>query len=170
MKQRTLVLVKPDAMNRGLAGEMISRFEKAGFTFADIKLVHVTKELAGKHYHIDDEDYLRSIGQKSLDAGDDVPDLVAMGRTIITAMCEFLSSRPIIAMILEGEEAIPEVRKIVGFTNPIKAEKGSIRGDFGEDDILTANKEGRPVYNLVHASGNPEEAEEEISLWFESSK
>ena len=166
MKQRTLVLVKPDAMNRGLAGEMISRFEKAGFTFADIKLVHVTKELAAKHYHLDNDDYLRSIGQKGVDAGGDVPDLVEMGRIIITAMCDFLSSRPIIAMILEGEDVIPEVRKIVGFTNPATAEKGTIRGDYGEDDILTANRERRPVKNLVHASGNPEEAEAEIALWF----
>lgn len=166
MKQRTLVLIKPDAMKRGLAGQIISRFEKAGFEFVDIKLVQVPRQLAEEHYHLDNEDYLRSIGQKSKDAGDDVPDLVEMGRKIINAMCDFLISRPIIAMILEGEDVISGVRKIVGYTDPIKAEKGTIRGDWGEDDILTANKEGRPVYNLVHASGNPEEAETEINLWF----
>lgn len=166
MKQRTLVLIKPDAMKRGLAGQIISRFEKAGFEFVDIKLVQVQRQLAEKHYHLDNEDYLRSIGQKSKDAGDDVPDLVEMGRKIINAMCDFLISRPIIAMILEGEDVIATVRKLTGYTDPIKAEKGTIRGDWGEDDILTANKEGRPVYNLVHASGNPKEAETEINLWF----
>lgn len=167
MKQRTLVLLKPDAIQRGLAGEIISRFEKAGFQFVDIKLVNVDRLLAEKHYHLDDENYLRSIGQKSVDAGDKVHDLLIQGKKIINAMCDFLSSKPVIAMILVGEEVVPSIRKIVGTTDPSKAEKGTIRGDFGEDNILSANREGRPVYNLVHASGTPEEAEEEIKLWFE---
>lgn len=170
MLQRTLVLLKPDAMQRGLVGEIISRFEKSRFNFVDLKLVQVTRELAEEHYHLDDEDYLRSIGQKGVDAGDKVDDLLEQGRKIMTAMCSFLTSRPIIAMILEGEEAVPEIRKIVGTTDPSKAAKGTIRGDWGKDNILSANSEGRPVYNLVHASGTPEEAEAEISLWFGNDK
>lgn len=166
MKQETLVLIKPDAMNRHLVGEILSRFEAGNLDFVDVKMIQVTRELAETHYQFDNEDYLRSIGQKSADAGDQIDDLVAQGRKVINAMCEFLTSRPILAMILEGEEAIPAVRKIVGFTDPSRADKGTIRGDYGEDNILEANKEGRPVYNLVHASGNPEEAVSEIKLWF----
>lgn len=166
MFQRTLVLIKPDALNRYLVGEILSRFEKNGLDFKDIKMIQVERELAEKHYHLDDEDYLCSIGQKSVDAGDKIDDLVGQGRKVIIAMCDFLTSRPIIAMILEGEEAIANVRKIIGFTDPSRADKGSIRGDYGEDNILEANREGRPVYNLVHASGNSEEAAAELKLWF----
>ena len=166
MVQKTLVLIKPDAMDRGLAGEVISRFEKAGFKLADLKMVQVERSLSEKHYHLDDENYLRSIGQKGLDAGDKIDDLVEQGRMIISANCDFIISRPIIAMILEGNDAVAEVRKIVGYTDPAKAEKGTIRGDLGTDNILDANREKRPVLNLVHASGTPEEAEAEIKLWF----
>ncbi len=154
-------------MNRHLVGEIFKRFEDDGLDFVNIKMLTVPRQLAEQHYHLDDENYLRSIGQKSADAGDQIDDLVAQGRKIITAMCDFLTSRPIIAMILAGEEAIPAIRKIVGFTDPSRADKGTIRGDYGEDNILQANREGRPVYNLVHASGNPDEALAEIKLWFE---
>lgn len=166
MKQRTLVLIKPDAIERGLVGEILSRFERADFEFTDMKMVLVSRDLAEKHYHLDDENYLRSIGQKSIDAGDKIEDTLKQGQKIMTAMCDFLTSKPIIVMILEGEEVVSRVRHIVGFTDPSRADKGTIRGDLGQDSILEANSTDRPVYNLVHASGNPEEAEAEIILWF----
>ncbi len=165
MIQKTLVLIKPDGVKRNLIGEIIGRYEKADLRVVDLKMVTATMDLAEKHYTAD-EDYLRSLGQKSRDAGDQIDDLVAQGRKIVTAMRNFLISGPVVAMILEGEEAVPAVRKITGYTDPSSAEKGTIRGDLGEDSILQANKEARPVYNLVHASGTPDEAESEIKLWF----
>ena len=165
MIQSTLVLIKPDGVKRNLIGKIINRFEKASIRVVDLKMLTADMSIAEKHYGAD-EDYLRSIGQKSQDAGDKVDNLLEQGRKIINSMRSFLISGPIVAMILEGEDAIPAVRRIAGYTDPSAAEKGTIRGDLGQDSILKANKEGRPVYNLIHASGNLEEAEKEIKLWF----
>ncbi len=165
MIQKTLVLIKPDAVKRNLIGEIIKRFEDSGLKIIQMNMLTASQDLAEQHYAAD-EDYLRAVGQKSVDAGDQVDDVLEQGRKIINAMRSFLTSGPIVAMVIEGDDAIPNVRKIVGYTDPSSAEKGTIRGDYGQDSILKANSEGRPVYNLVHASGNPEEAEKEIALWF----
>lgn len=165
MQQKTLVLIKPDGVKRNLIGEIIKRFEDNDLKVAELKMIIANKFQAENHYSAD-EDYLRSIGEKSAAAGDKVDDLVEYGRKIIISMRNFLQSGPIVAIVLEGEDAIPRVRKITGFTDPSTAEKGTIRADLGQDSILQANKEGRPVYNLIHASGNPEEAEKEIRVWF----
>lgn len=165
MIQKTLVLIKPDGVKRNLIGEIIKRFEEQGLKVNELKMLVAPMSIAEKHYPADQE-YLRMIGQKSVDAGDKIDDLVGQGRKVIDAMREFLTSGPVVAIILEGEDAVARVREITGFTDPSKAEKGSIRGDLGEDSILNANSEGRPVYNLVHASGDIEEAEREIKLWF----
>lgn len=165
MLQKTLVLIKPDGVKRHLIGQIIDRFEKAGLAVVEMKMLTAPLDIAKKHYP-SDEEYLKTVGQKSVAAGDKVRNVLEQGRKIVTSMRGFLTSGPIVAMILEGEEAVPVVRKVTGYTDPISAEKGTIRGDYGEDSILAANKENRPVYNLIHASGNPEEAKKEIELWF----
>ena len=165
MVQKTLVLIKPDGVQRNLIGEIISRFEKGGLKVVEMKMLTATREILAKHYPADEE-YLRIIGEKSQAAGDAVDDVLEQGRKVVDALREFISSGPIVAMILAGEDAITNVRKITGYTDPAKADPGTVRGDLGEDSILKANGEGRPVYNLVHASGTPEEAEKEINLWF----
>lgn len=163
--QKTLVLIKPDGVKRNLIGEIIKRFEARGLKVVDLKMLTAPMKTVEQHY-TSDEDYLRTLGEKSVAAGDKVDDVVEQGRKIVTAMRKFLISGKIVAMVLEGEDGVALVRKITGYTDPIKAEKGTIRGDLGEDSILKANSEGRPVYNLIHASGNLEEAEREIKLWF----
>lgn len=165
MIQRTLVLIKPDGVKRNLIGEIISRFEKEDLKVIGLKMVTPSKEEAQRHYGAD-EGYLRTIGEKSVAAGDKVEDLVEQGRIIINSMRSFLTSGRVVAMILEGEDAIARVRQITGYTDPSRAQKGTIRGDLGEDSILNANREGRPVYNLVHASGDEKEAKKEIKIWF----
>lgn len=165
MIQQTLVLIKPDGVKRNLIGEVISCFEKAGLKVIKLKMLIASQELAEKHYPAD-EDYLRSVGEKSQAAGDKVLDVLEQGRKIINSMRTFLISGQVVAAVLEGEDGIALARKVTGYTDPQSAEKGTIRGDLGQDSILEANKESRPVYNLVHASGNPEEAEKEINLWF----
>ncbi len=165
MTQRTLVLIKPDGVNRNLVGEIIKRFEDAGLKVVELKMLTVSRELISKHYP-EDEEYMIAIGKKSEAAGDKVDSYLEQGRMVVNSMRDFMISGPIVAMVLEGEEAVPLVRKVTGYTDPSSADKGTIRGDLGEDSIQAANKDKRPVKNLIHASGTPEEAESEIKLWF----
>ncbi len=142
MMQRTLVLLKPDAVQRSVSGEIISRFEKAGLKIVGMKMVWVDKDLSKKHYsaHLDKPFY--------------------------PATEEYITSGPVIAMVLEGVEAVENVRKIVGDTEPKQAAPGTIRGDFAHVSMNYANQKNISVKNLIHASGSPEEAKKEISLWF----
>lgn len=165
MTQKTLVLIKPDGVRRGLIGEIINRYETQGLKVVKMKLTQPDAELVGKHYP-EDEEYMISIGKKSSSAEGRELNYLEQGRMIVRALRDYLTSGPVVAMILEGDEAIALVRKITGYTDPSSADKGTIRGDLGIDSIVVANGEGRPVENLIHASGNAEEAEAEIALWF----
>lgn len=165
MLQKTLILIKPDAFARGLTDEIIRRFEAVELKVVEKKELVAPLEIVEKHYPMDPE-YLRSIGQKTIAAGQKVVSAEDQGRKVVSWLREFITSGPIVAMVLEGEEAVPRARKVTGFTDPSTAEKGTIRGDLGTDSISLANQEERPVYNLIHASGNPEEAAYEIRLWF----
>lgn len=174
--ERSLVLVKPDGVQRGLIGEIISRFEKAGLKIIGAKMVHVDKELVAKHYPDSRTELLENIGKKTLetyakygmDANEELGtmDPVTLGKMVNSWNMEFLSSGPVMAMVLEGVHAIDSIRMIVGATLPVFAQPGTIRGDFSIDSPALANTKKRPVRNLVHASGNLEEAKYEIQLWF----
>jgi nucleoside-diphosphate kinase len=144
--ERTLVLLKPDAVDRGLIGEIITRFEKVGLKIAGLKMVWPEKEHAAKHYT---EDLAKRRGQA-------VRDL----------MIAMISSGPVVAMVLEGVEAVEIVRKIVGTTEPKSAAPGTIRGDYSHVSFKHADEKKIGVYNLVHASGNLEDAKAEIPVWF----
>ncbi len=163
--EQTLVIIKPDGMQRNLVGEIIKRFEKSGLRISALKMLKASRQLIAKHYS-EDEEYLISLGKKSEKAGDVVKDYKAQGKMIVEGMRNYMTSGPVVAMVVTGDNAIQAVRKIAGYTDPSTAEKGTIRGDFGQDSILAANREKRPVRNLLHASGNREEAKKEISLWF----
>ncbi len=165
MIQKTLVLIKPDAVERNLTGEIIRRYEEAGLKLVELRMLRAPLDIIEKHYPME-EAYLRSIGEKTIAAGQQVKSAVDQGRKVVTWLRKFITSGPIVALVLEGEDAVAKVRKITGFTDPSTAEEGTIRRDLGTDSILKANEEERPVYNLIHASGNPEEAEAEINLWF----
>lgn len=164
MIQQTLILIKPDGVSRNLVGDIINRYEKAGLVVKQLRMLEAPPEVIDKHYPMD-EDYLRSIGEKSVKAGENVTDTVEQGRKVVSWLRNFITSGPIVAMVLEGEDAVPKARKVTGYTDPSSAGEGTIRGDLGTDSILEANKEGRPVYNLIHASGNEQEAEFEIGIW-----
>ena len=144
--ERTLVLLKPDAVDRGLVGEIIQRFERVGLKIAALKMIQAGKEHAAKHYT---EDLAKRRGQH-------VRDL----------MIEMISSGPIVAMVLEGVEAVEIVRKMVGTTEPKSAAPGTIRGDYSHVSFKHADGKKIGVYNLVHASGSIEEAPVEIEVWF----
>lgn len=174
--QKTVVLVKPDGVKRGLAGEILSRFEKAGLKIVAMKMVWVDKDLVQKHYPESRVELMRAIGEKTLstyekygkDAAEDLGtmDPLEIGRMVNRWNIDFLSSGPVVAMVLEGVHAIDSVRMIVGNTLPVFAQPGTIRGDYSIDSPALANTLKRPVRNLVHASGNEEEAKYELELWF----
>ncbi len=146
MIQRTLVLLKPDAVKRGIVGEIIMRFEKAGLKIVGMKMVWPDEELASKHY----ADVAERRGEK-----------------VFQLLKEFLTIHgPVVAMVLEGVEAVEVVRKIVGETEPKKASPGTIRGDYCHISFGYADRKDKAIPNIVHASGSEEEAKREIELWF----
>jgi nucleoside-diphosphate kinase len=150
---QTLVLVKPDAVERGLIGKVISRFEDRGLRIAGMKLLVASDKLARDHYGDFVERYTPRLGRE-------------MSESIMKEMMGFLTSGAIVALAVEGVNAVEVVRKIVGATYPNESAPGTIRGDFAHMSQDYANKVGITVKNLVHASGSPEEAEIELNLWF----
>lgn len=165
MIQQTLIIIKPDGVAGGFTKEIISRYEAANLKVVKRKDMMAPLEIVEKHYPME-PDYLKSIGEKTIAAGQAVKSAEDQGRKVVTWLRKFITSGPIVVLILEGEEAVDVARTVTGFTDPSKAEKGTIRGDLGTDNILDANRQGRPVYNLIHASGSEEEAKKEIKLWF----
>jgi nucleoside-diphosphate kinase len=146
MIEKTLVLIKPDGVERGLIGEIISRFEKRGLKIVGMKMVRVNQELAMKHYT---EDISKRRGEQ-----------------VRKRLMDFIINNHVIAICLEGVDAVENVRRMVGETEPKAALPGTIRGDYAHISYNYADNKGIVVPNLVHASGNKEEAEKEISLWF----
>lgn len=167
MIQKTLIIIKPDGVQRGLTDEIIRKYQAAGLTVVNRKDMMAPPEIVKKHYPMD-PDYLRAIGEKTIAAGQEVKSAEDQGRKVVTWLRKFITSGPIVVLLLEGEDAVAKARKVTGFTDPQTAEKGTIRADYGIDSILKANAEHRPVYNLLHASGSKEEAKKEIKLWFGS--
>jgi len=175
LAQRSLVLVKPDGVMRGIVGEVISRFERSGLKLVGLKLIQITPEFADKHQP-SDEGWIKGLGNNTLkdykEAGLDVEkdmgtiDPLEIGKLIRDWNTNFLTSGPVVAMVWEGNEAIGNIRKMVGNTLPIFAAPGTIRGDFSTDSPILASVSKRSVRNVVHASGDPEEAKNEVSLWF----
>lgn len=144
--QRSLVLLKPDALNRGVVGEIIHRFERVGLKIVGLKMVQSSEDTAKKHYTED-------LAQRR-------------GEHVRQLMVDMLMSGPIIAIALEGVEVVSVVRKLVGETEPKSAAPGTIRGDFAHVSFKHADSKQMGVFNLIHASGNPEEAQTELDVWF----
>lgn len=167
MVQQTLIIIKPDGVSRGLTSEIIRRYEAAGLKIVKRKDMVAPFSIVEKHYPMD-TDYLRSIGEKTIAVGQKVKSAEDQGRKVVTWLRRFITSGRVVVLLLEGEDAVSVARRVTGFTDPATAEKGTIRGDYGTDNILKANRERRPVYNLIHASGSIEEAKKEIKLWFRS--
>lgn len=173
--ERSLVLVKPDGVQRGLIGEIIGRFEKKGLKITAMKMVWPTKEMAKKHYD-QPESAMMQLGQRTLDSFAKegkkhwTDDPMAIARQIQEWLVGYLSAGPIVAMVIEGAHAVAHVRKIRGATNPLGADVGTIAADFTTDSYFIADEGKRAVRNLVHTSGTVEEAENEIKIWFKESE
>lgn len=173
--EKTFVMIKPDGVKRGLIGEVIARFEQAGLKLVGLKMVHPTKEMVEKHYP-STEKWFTTVGEKTLSSYKEMgldpkehlgtDSALEIGKIVKGWLLDFISSSPVVCMVWEGNHAIQNVRRLVGNTLPIKANPGTIRGDFTCDSPDLANSKHRPIRNIVHASGDPEEAGHEISLWF----
>ena len=147
MIERTLVLLKPDAVQRALVGEIIARFERAGLKIVGMKMVWVNEQFALKHYT---EDLAKRRGEE-----------------VRKGMVKFLQEGPVIALVLEGVEAVEIVRKIVGSTEPKAALPGTIRGDYAHICFSYADQKKMVVHNLIHASADKNDAKYEVPLWFD---
>lgn len=170
MIQKTLVLVKPDGVQRGLVGEFITRFERCGLKIIAMKMVYPNEKLAGDHY-MADEEWLVTVGKKQKDSYEKKGVKIDkaerdIGLSVRNQLISFLTMSPIVALVFEGHNAVAHVRKIVGSTSPGDAVPGTIRGDYSFDTYQLADNSNRPIQNLIHASGKVDEAEREIKLWF----
>lgn len=169
--EKSLVLIKPDGVQRGLIGEIIGRFENVGLKLVALKMVHPTHEDVDKHYALTEE-WMMGVYSKAKAKyeanGESFPfaDHIAYGTEIKNGLVNFLKSAPIVAMVWEGEQAVSLIRKIVGATEPASAVPGTIRGDLSHDTYALSNAQNRPIRNLIHASGNVQEANQEIPVWF----
>ena len=173
--ERTLVLVKPDGIQRGLIGVVISRLESRSLKVIGLKMVRPSLEHINEHYP-KDEAWIERLGQKGFtvfeEYGINSKDYMGTdskkeaGKMVRNWLVKYLTEAPVVAMVIEGVHAIDMVRKIAGNTLPSKAEIGTIRGDFSVDSPAAANLEGRAIKNIMHASETVEEAEHEIAHWF----
>ncbi len=143
--EKTLVLLKPDAVSRGLAGRVLTRFEDAALKIVGVKMKHLDADFTRKHYFDLEE---------------------RLGAEIYNSTATFMQSGPVIAIALEGVDAVAKVRRIIGGTYPNDAAPGTVRGDFAHQTKASSEVSGKAVMNLVHASGNSEEAKYEVELWF----
>jgi nucleoside-diphosphate kinase len=175
MNERTLVVLKPDAVFRGLSGQIIERFEKCGLKIVGAKMINVSKELGLTHY-AKDEEWKNNVGKRALKEVEEfnlnvleifgTNNPVEIGELVVQRNADFLNSGPVFAFVFEGVNAVKKVRSLIGPTFPDTAPPGTIRGDFGLENSFTGTVRKRTTYNLVHASGNIEEAKQEIDLWF----
>jgi len=171
-QEQTLVIVKPDGVQRGLIGEVIKRYEKCGLKLVALKMLIPTRELAFAHYSTDPEWALKT-GTKSFEAykskGLPLPgnDPVEFAEDIRRKLLGFISSGPVVAMVWQGMGAVAVVRKITGSTEPLTSAPGTIRGDYTIDSYTASDIDSRAVRNIIHSSGSVDEASKEIPIWFE---
>jgi len=170
-EERTLIIIKPDGIQRSLVGEIIKRYEQIGLKLIGMKMFVPAEDLVEKHYLLD-PDWKRAVGQKAIDSyikkGEEPPskDPVEVGDRVVAGLKKYLTSGPVIAMVWQGAHVVEVVRKVTGGTEPRSSDVGTIRGDYVLDSYQMADSDSRAIRNLIHASGSSEEAENEITLWF----
>ena len=170
----TFVMVKPDGVRRGLVGEIIRRIEQAGLKVIAMEMHTPTKEEIDSHYP-KDETWITRLGTKTLstyekygyDAMEEMGTIKAeeIGPHVRRWLIDYMSSGPVVKMVIQGVHAVDMVRKLSGNTQPALAEMGTIRGDYSVDSAASANKDKRAIHNLIHASETAEEAAHEIEYW-----
>jgi len=176
-KQKALLIIKPDGVQRGLIGKILKRFEQVGLTIVGLKFIWASKEQIVAQYPETDV-WFKKVGERTLNnyakKGLDVKKVfgtdnaVSIGKTVKKWLIDYMQESPLFFAVVEGYEAIEIVRKLSGNTIPFLAAPGTIRGDFSHDCIDLANEQNRPLRNIIHASDTVEDGEKEIKLWFKS--
>ena len=169
-EERTFVIIKPDGVQRSLIGEIVHRLECTGLKFIAFKFLIPTREQCFAHYNKDDA-WCEKVGSRTISErqAKGMPvekSALEYGKDILEGNVRFLTSGPVLAMSLEGNQAVGIVKKLVGGTEPLTSDVGTIRADFTIDSYAIANVDGRCVRNLVHCSDETKEAEREIKIWF----
>lgn len=169
-KERTLVILKPDAVQRGLIGELIRRIENTGLKLVALKMVMATEDQLWQHYNKDEEWFTKK-GQRTLEerkaAGLPIEkEAIEYGKDIVRALVKFVSCGPVVPMVWEGNQAVGIVKKLVGSTEPLTSDGGTIRGDYTLDSYELSSIDNRAVRNLVHCSDPVADAAREIPIWF----
>ncbi len=174
-EDRTLIVIKPDGIQRSLIGEIIKRYERVGLKLVGIKMMVPTEDFVEKHYTLNPE-WRRITGEKRIkaahEAGEVPPseDPIEVTNIVLKKLKKYMTSGPVVAMVWQGAHAVDVVRKITGGTEPRTSDIGTIRGDFVLDSYLMADSDNRSVRNLVHASGTKDEALMEIEHWFDNNE
>jgi len=174
-EERTVLIIKPDGVKRGLIGEIISRIEKRGLKIIALEMFWASREQIDGHYP-KDQAWIRRLGEKTLknyrehgiDPIEEVgtKDPLEIGKMVRSWLIDYMTSGPLVKMVIKGIHAVDMIRKIAGTTMPAQAEMGTIRGDFSVDDATAANRDKRAIHNILHASETPEEAAHELKYWF----
>ena len=170
-QEQTLVIIKPDGVQRSLVGEVIKRYEQCGLKLVALKIVIPTRKLALEHYSIDPH-WASKTGTKTFESyiakGLPTPgkDPIEFAENIRKTLVNYLSSGPVVTMVWQGMNAIGIVRKVTGGTEPLTSAPGTIRGDYTIDSYMAADADKRSVRNIIHSSGSSEEAQKEIQVWF----
>lgn len=175
----TFVMLKPDGVKRGLTGEVIRRIEQTGLKIVALEMFQPTHDQIDNHYPKDAK-WVNRVGEKTLNTyqkfGFDAQkelgttDTAAIGKMVRGWLVDYMTSAPLVRMVVKGVHAITMIRKMSGPTMPADAEMGTIRGDFSVDSAAAANRDKRAVHNIIHASETPEEAAHEIEHWFGARK
>ncbi len=170
IQEKSLVIIKPDGVQRSLIGEIIKRFERTGLKFIAMKMVIPQKEQCWTHYN-KDEKWFQEKGERIISDRKKMKMVIEKssleyGKDIIRQLVDFMTSGPVVVFILEGNKAVGIVKKIVGETEPLTSDVGTIRGDLTIDSYDLAGAGERAVRNLIHCSDSPQEAEREIKIWF----
>ncbi len=169
-KERSLVIIKPDGVQRSLIGEIIKRFERTGLKFVAMKLTVPTEEQCWTHYHKEDDWFLSKGNRITEDRKNQGLSIdkepMEYGKDIIRANVDFFTSGPVLAMVIEGNAAVAIVKKLVGGTEPTTSDVGTIRGDLTVDSYALSSIDNRAVRNLIHCSDSPEDALRETAIWF----
>ncbi len=174
-EEKTVVLIKPDGVKRGLIGEIITRIEKRGLKIIALEMIWATKEQIDSHYP-KDEKWITRLGDKTKETYEKygfnikkeigTTDSKKIGEMVRSWLIDFMTSGPLVKIVVKGIHAVDMIRKLCGNTMPALAEMGTIRGDFSVDSAAAANRNKRSVHNIIHASETPEEAEHETNFWF----
>lgn len=170
-EEKTLVIIKPDGVQRSLVGEVIKRYERIGLKLVGIKMIVPTEEKIEQHYTLDPE-WRRITGEKrirvALEKGEHPPsmDPLEITNLVLKKLKKYMTSGPVVVMVWQGAHAVQIVRKLTGGTEPLTSDVGTIRGDFVLDSYNMSDISDRSVRNIVHASGTVMEAEKEIKHWF----